>query len=252
MFAMKNPMKLSIPFLSSFSIFFLSIALHPFTPGKWNYKDSLILFPNPKAPKPIREKVYNEKNQLVLTSELVYEGHFLVKEIFKNPNNEIDGFVEYIYDKEGRITKEVTKNPKGEIIDSKEYTYKGSQLSKVRFFTSNGELYMDSTVFQWMDGMIASGEILWMETKDREKILVTGSGNQRTMTILDEKKQPLATVDFFYDEKGFLKERLFQQNETLRKNAFTYDKEGRLIGFSFHVKQDGKWVLEKSHQLEYP
>lgn len=242
-------------FLNNVIILFIinfipGISLSSITPGKWNYKDSLVLFPSESAPKPIREKVYNNQNQLVLISELIYDGHYLIKEIYKNPSQSIEGYAEYIY-KNGKISRETIKDEKGIIVDSKEYSYKGNEISKIRFFTKNGELYMDTTVFQWMDGMIASGEILWMETKDKEKILITSSDKKRTMTIYDEKKQPLATVDFIYDDKGNLKERIFQQNDTYRKNLFDYDSQGRLIQFSFHVKQNGNWVLEKKHILEY-
>ncbi len=248
--------KVSWIWILIFAIFSLGNLLIPsrpveaITPGKWSYKDSLLLFPHKDLPKPKREKVFDPDGRLLLVSELVYKGHLLVEEIYRNPET-TEGSTIYEYDKQDRLVRETTKDASGKTIESRDFVYKGNHLAKIRFFTEGGNLYMDSSIFQWMDDMIGSGEIVWMETKDKEKILITSGDRKRTMAILDENKKPIATVDFLYNSKGQLEQRLFTQGDLSRKNLFQYDSMGRLSEFSFHVKQDGKWILEKVHKLEY-
>lgn len=220
------------------------------TPGKWNYKDSILLYPKKNQDLPLKEVVYSSDGKLLLSSELSYKDGKLIQEKYIS-DGKLEGVTKYEYDKSNRLTRETTKDSSGKITESIDYVYKKDSIVKIRFFTGDGKLYMDSIIHSWIDDLIESGQITWMETKDKEIIKTESKPNKKNMMILDEKKSPIANVEFQYDSKGKLNERIFTQGNAIRKNKLEYDSKGRLSSFSFHVKQDGKWILEKTHKLSY-
>lgn len=245
-------MKIKIFLMSAISFIILSSNSNLFavTPGKWTFKDSILLYPKENKFFPKKEIVYSPKGKILLTNQLVYKDGFLVEENFSS-DGKPEGKTTYEYDKSGRLTKETTTNSQGKVTDSRDYVYKKNHLFKIRIFSESGKLYMDSVIHKWSGDTINSGEITWMETKDKEKISTIEKPYLKTMSILDENKKPIASVDFKYNAKGDLVERIFRQGNSTRKNALVYDKKGRLVEFSFHVKQNGTWVLEKTHKLSY-
>ncbi|MCC5813530.1 MAG: hypothetical protein JJT78_02135 [Leptospira sp.] len=229
---------------------FFSSDIQAITPGKWSFKDSYLLYPKNQKFFPKKEVVYDAKGKLVLTSYLDFQNGLLVGERFES-NGAIEGTTIYQYDKSNRLTKEITKDSNSKTTESREYIYKGNVLFKIRIFSETGNLYMDSNIYQWDGDLIKSGDLTWMDTKDKEKILTENKEGKKQMSLLDEKKQPIAYVTFIYNDGKQLVERQFTQGNSHRKNQFLYNGEGRLKEFSFHVKQEGKWVLEKTHKIEY-
>lgn len=188
---------------------------------------------------------------MLLVADFRFENGRLVEEVF-TAGGKPEGKTSYTYDSEGRLTQETTRNAQGKPSESKEFTYgKSKKLSKIKIFDESGILTQETSV-STMDGeFIVSGEILWLESKDRELITTKSKPDSRVVSILDEKQKPIAKVEFKLDKQGRVVERNFTQGESQKRNQFEYDGQGRLIGFSFHVKQGGQWVLEKRHVLSY-
>ncbi|WCL49518.1 hypothetical protein [Leptospira sp. GIMC2001] len=238
-------------FICITTLLFSLNSLSAYTPAKWSYTDRLILNPKDQKHKPKQEEVYDENNKLLLTSKLIYNSEFLQSEEFFR-DGKSEGRTMYSYDSKGRLSKEVTYDSSNKITESKEFFYNSKgNLSTIKIFDTDGKLIQICVINSMDREMIQSGEITWQDTKDKEKLSLTGSKTSKVLTVMDEKKKPIARVEISLNAKGDVTERLFIQNNSFRKNLFDYDSEGKLIGFSFHVKQDGKWQLVKTHKLIY-
>lgn len=233
------------------SLLLFSLSLFSYSPGKWSHTDSILLFPKKIKDLPIQELVYDENNSLILTSNLKYNDGFLVSEEFIN-NGKKEGSISYQYDKNGKLSKEVTLDSSGKMIEIKEFVFNGKgSLSKIKTFDVDKKLIQDATIYSMDSDMISTADILWTESKDKEKYSLSTKPNLKILTIMDEKKKPIAKIENKINAKGNIIERLFTQGNIERKNILEYDNSDRLVQFTFHVKQDGIWKHVKTHKLSY-
>lgn len=233
------------------TLFFTAMSLFSYTPGKWSHTDSILIFPNKTKDLPQQEKVYDENNSLVLTSNLKYKDGFLISEEFFSSNQK-EGSISYQYDKNGKLSKEITLDANEKMIEIKEFVFNSKgNLSKIKSFNSEKKLFQDATIYTMNSEMISSADVVWTETKDKEKYSLVTKPNLKILSISDEKKKPIARIENKLDSKGKIIERLYIQGNIERKSLLEYDKQDRLVEFTFHVKQDGKWKLIKTHKLSY-
>lgn len=231
-------------------IILVSFSLSAYTPGKWSHTDRILILPTEDIHKPDKEEVYDKDNKLILTSQFKYEKGNLVEEDYYS-NGSPEGKTIYQYNSEGYLIKEITKDTKGKVTESKSFLYKKQILSNVKIYTEDGKLFQDTRITKMDNEFIQSGEILWVLTKDKERLSLLSKDDTKILSIMDENNKTIGTVEFSFDKNKNVTSRLFTQGNTERKNDFIYDSKGRLTEFSFHVKQEGKWVLEKTHKLSY-
>jgi antitoxin component YwqK of YwqJK toxin-antitoxin module len=229
---------------------FLSFSISAYTPSKWSHTDRIVILHSSDIPKPIKEDVYDSNQKLILTSQFKYESEKLVGESYFS-NGKLEGKTIYQYNPEGYLIKEITKDLKGKVTESKIFLYKKKSLSNIKIYTEDGKLFQDTKISKMEDEFIQSGEILWVVSKDKERLRMSNKDDQKILSIMDENNKPIGTVEFHFDKDKKLISRLFIQGNIERKNEFVYDSKGKLVEFTFHVKQEGKWVLEKTHKLSY-
>jgi hypothetical protein len=229
----------------------VSCPVFSITPGKWSHTDSLLLFPDAKKSLPKRETVEDAKGNTILVSEFQYKDNLLRKETYLSKGRK-EGWTDYEYSEGKKLIREIRSNSQGKIQETKEYFYgKSGILNKIKIYDEDGNLYMETSVLGMDRELIKLGEVHWKETGDKEKLHLEGNAKRKLLTVSDEKKKPIATVEYLFDPQGFLIERNFKQSEIERKHTIERDSEGKILKMLFHVKQDGKWALTQTHSLTY-
>ncbi len=229
----------------------LSSNLFSYTPGKWSYTDLIILLPENSNNNPIREEVYSSSNILLLTSLLKYKDGLLVQQDYTS-NNRAEGYIKYEYNSLKKIVQETTFDDGNKTKELKQFVYNSkNNLSKIKTFDESKKVIQEATIVSMDKEFIEKGEVNWIETKDKEKYSLVKRKDSKILSITDEKSNPIAKIEFKLNAKGFISERIFLQGNIERKNVLEYDSKDRLSQFTFHVKQDGKWNLIKTHKLFY-
>lgn len=233
-------------------IFFLSLPLLSYTPGKWSYKDQFILSKSTKGPS--KEIIRNGEGLVIYVAEYRYseDGH-LLQESYSDKEGKSDGKTIFLY-KDGLIISEESYGANDSLVEKKEFFYKNNILKKMVAKNGEGNIQIQYTLSAEKNGAVIAGEGKNSESNDVEsfKFMIDPKRpNVQIQTLLDDKKKTLGEIHFKYDAKGNLVEREFFQGEVHRINKLKYKTDGSLESFTFHVKRGDTWVLEKTHTLVY-
>ncbi|AXR59985.1 hypothetical protein [Leptospira mayottensis] len=238
--------------ISFFLLFFPGI-LFAITPGKWSHIDKYIFGNNINGP--VKEIVKNTKGQVVYTATYEYDtSGKLIKETYLDADGKADGSTVFRY-RDGKVVREELFDKENVLLETKTFRYnpKG-QIDLVEVFDRENKLLLKSNITSWNKDFVKSGQTNWSDSKEMEKFtLVQDTKNPRMLiqNIYNEEKKQIASTKFEYDEKGNLLTRTNIQGEQERKNQLSYGSNNRLQSFTFHVKQNNKWELQKTHELIY-
>ncbi len=231
----------------------LTFNLSAYTPGKWSYLDRYSLGAEKSGP--VGETVKNRTGQVVYSALYEYDPDGkLSKEKFLNMKNEPDGEIVYTYEN-GKLKVEELFAPDKSSQEKKLFLYTQSgTLKEITVVLGNGKGLLRHRIYSMNDSFVMECETKWEEEGGMESfstkkdILEENILNQE---IFDEKKKSIGFIKYYFDKKGRLEKRENIQGSSKRMQVLTYDEAGRLISFSFHVKQDENWVLLKTHYLTY-
>lgn len=234
-------------------LFFLTSNLIAFTPGKWSYLDRFTVGSDKSGP--VSETVKNRTGQVVYSATYEYnaEGK-LAKEKFVNMKGEPDGEIIYTYEN-GKLKSEELFAPDKSSQEKKtfQYTQSGS-LKEINVVLGNAKGLLRHRIISMNESFVTECETKWEEEGNQESFSTKKDvldENVFIQEIFDEKRKSIGSIRYYYDNKGRLEKRENTQSGTKRMQILTYDESGRLISFSFHVKQDENWVLLKTHYLTY-
>ncbi|MBM9499590.1 hypothetical protein JWG44_04920 [Leptospira sp. 201903071] len=223
------------------------------TPGKWSHIDRYVFGNTQNGP--IREVVKNATGKTIYSANYEYDTNGkLTKESYQNEEGKADGSTQFQY-KEGKVVREELFNKDNLLVETKTFRYnpKG-QIDLIEVFDRENKLLLKSSVTAWEKEFAKSGNTSWSDSKEVETFtLVRDEKNPKILiqNIYNEEKKQIASTKFEYDEKGNLLTRTNVQGEQERKNQLNYGPDNRLISFTFHVKQNNKWELLKTHELIY-
>ncbi|RHX87775.1 hypothetical protein [Leptospira stimsonii] len=223
------------------------------TPGKWSHLDKFVFGNSLNCP--VREVVKNASGKVIYTANYDYDSNGkLIKESYLNEEGKPDGSTQFQY-KDGKVVREELFNKENLLIETKTFRYnpKGS-IDLIEVFDKEGKLLIKSNINSWEKEFARSGQTSWSESKEVETFsLIQDEKNPKLLTqnIYNEEKKQIASTKYEYDEKGNLLTRINTQGEQERKNQLNYDSNRRLTSFTFHVKQNNKWELLKTHELFY-
>lgn len=247
----------SIQVLMKSLIFFfliLTSTLSAYTPGKWSYLDRFTMGLEKFGP--ISETVKGRTGQTVYSATYEYdqEGK-LAKEKFVNMKGEADGEIIYTYEN-GKLKVEELFAPDKSSQEKKTFLYtQAGSLKEINVVLGNGKGLLRHRIFSMNEAFVMECETKWEEEGGGQESFSTKKDildeNVLIQEIFDEKKKSIGFIKYYFDKKGRLEKRENIQGSSKRMQVLTYDEAGRLISFSFHVKQDENWVLLKTHYLTY-
>jgi antitoxin component YwqK of YwqJK toxin-antitoxin module len=234
--------------------FLLSFSnLYSFTPGKWSYLDSFTFGTEKFGP--VSETVKNRTGQTVYSANYEYNADGkLSKESFLNMKGEPDGEIVYSYENGKLKTEELFAADKTS-QEKKTFLYtQAGTLKEINITLGNGKGLLRHRIASMLDGIITECETKWEEEGNIESFSVKKDILDETVLVqevFDEKKKSIGFIRHYHDKKGRLEKRENVQGSSKRMQVLTYDETGKLISFSFHVKQDENWVLVKTHYFTY-
>ncbi|EJO69397.1 hypothetical protein [Leptospira kirschneri] len=223
------------------------------TPGKWSHIDKYIFGNNSNGP--VKEIVKNANGKIVYSAFYEYDSSGkLIKESYLNADGKTDGFTIFQY-KDGKVVREELFDKDHILLETKTFRYnpKG-EIDLVEVFDKDNKLLLRSNINSWDKDFVKSGQTSWPDSKEIEIFNLTqDEKNPRAFiqNIYNEEKKQIASTKFEYDEKGKLLTRLNVQGNQERKNQLNYSSNNLLQSFTFHVKQNNKWELQKIHELIY-
>lgn len=223
------------------------------TPGKWSHIDKYVFGNNLNGP--VKEIVKNNSGKVVYTATYEYNSSGkLIKETYLNAEGNSDGSTVFQY-KDGKVVREELFDKNNFLLETKTFRYnpKG-QIDLVEVFDKENKLLLKSNITSWNKDFVKSGQTSWPDSKEVETFhLIQDEKNPRTLiqNIYNEEKKQIASTKFEYDEQGKLLTRINVQGEQERKNQLSYRSDNQLQSFTFHVKQNNKWELQKTHELIY-
>ncbi|PJZ56327.1 hypothetical protein [Leptospira barantonii] len=240
-----------------FRVFFLFLLfpglIFGVTPGKWSHIDKYVFGNNTNGP--VKEIVKNASGEVVYSAAYEYDSSGkLIKETYLNADGNADGSTVFQY-KEGKVVREELFDKDNVLLETKTFRYnpKG-QIDLVEVFNKENKLLLKSNINSWDKEFVKSGQTNWPDSKEIETFtLIQDDKNPRVLiqNIYNEEKKQIASTKFEYDEKGKLLTRINVQGEQERKNQLNYGANNQLQSFTFHVKQNNKWELQKTHELIY-
>ena len=230
-----------------------SLPIFSYTPGKWSYLDRFTLGSEKSGP--ISETVKNRTGQTVYSATYEYDGEGkLISEKFLNMKGEPDGEIIYTYEN-GKLKTEELFAPDKTSQEKKTFLYTQSgTLKEINVVLGNGKGLLRHRIISIANGFVSECETKWEEEGNQESFSTKKDPLDETILIqevFDEKKKSIGFIKYYHDAKGRLEKRENLQGSSKRMQVLTYDESGRLISFSFHVKQDENWVLLKTHYLTY-
>ncbi|AOP35800.1 hypothetical protein A0128_19320 [Leptospira tipperaryensis] len=223
------------------------------TPGKWSHIDKYVFGNNQNGP--VKEIVKNASGKVIYTANYEYDSNGkLIKESYLNEEGKNDGSTQFQY-KEGKVVREELFNKDNLLVETKTFRYnpKG-QIDLIEVFDRENKLLLKSNIAAWEKEFAKTGHTNWSDSKEVETFaLIQDEKNPKILiqNIYNEEKKQIASTKFEYDEKGNLLSRINIQGEQERKNQLSYGLNNRLTSFTFHVKQNNKWELLKTHELIY-
>jgi antitoxin component YwqK of YwqJK toxin-antitoxin module len=235
-------------------LLFLTYNLSAYTPGKWSYLDRYSLGAEKSGP--IAETVKNRTGQIVYSASYEYDADGkLIKEKFLNMKNEPDGEIVYTYEN-GKLKGEELFAPDKSSQEKKTFLYTQSgTLKEINVVLGNGKGLLRHRIYSMNEAFAMECETKWEEEGSGLESFSTKKDildeNVLIQEIFDEKKKSIGFIKYYFDKKGRLEKRENLQGSSKRMQVLTYDEAGKLISFSFHVKQDENWVLVKTHYLTY-
>ncbi|HMV44341.1 MAG TPA: hypothetical protein PK079_09665 [Leptospiraceae bacterium] len=241
--------------MKTFLLFYFLVLsiLYAYTPGKWSYLDRFVVG-NEKFG-PVSEIVKNRTGQTIYSAMYEYnvEGK-LIKEKFLNAKGENDGEIVYTYDS-GKVKTEEVFSPDKQSQEKKTFSYASSgNLKEIIITSASGKGVLRHKINSIQDGFVLDCETKWEEEGAQESFSSKKDVLDETILnqeIFDDKKKSIGFIKYYYDKKGRIEKRENMQGNSKRMQLLTYDESGKLISFSFHVKQDENWVLVKTHYLTY-
>nr|WP_080634562.1 hypothetical protein [Leptospira weilii] len=223
------------------------------TPGKWSHIDKYVFGNNLNGP--LKEIVKNTSGKVVYTATYEYDSSGkLIKEIYLDADGKSDGFTVFQY-KDGKVVREELFDKNNSLLETKTFRYnpKG-RIDLVEVFDKEKKLLLKSNITSWDKDFVKSGQTSWPGSKEVEIFnLIQDEKNPKALiqNIYNEEKKQIASTKFEYDEQGKLLSRINIQGEQERKNQLIYGSDNQLQSFTFHVKQNNKWELQKTHELIY-
>ncbi|RHX82376.1 RHS repeat protein [Leptospira yasudae] len=236
-----------------FSLLLFPGMIFAVTPGKWSHIDQYVFGNNANGP--VKEIVKNASGKVVYTATYEYDASGkLIKETYLNAEGKADGSTVFQY-KDGKVVREELFDKENLLLETKTFRYnpKG-QIDLVEVFDKENKLLLKSNIISWDKNFAKSGQTNWPDSKEIETFtLIQDAKNPKALiqNIYNEEKKQIASTKFEYDEKGKLLTRTNVQGEQERKNQMNYDSNSQLQSFTFHVKQNNKWELQKTHELIY-
>lgn len=227
-------------------------SLFAINPGKWSYLDKFVIGDEKFGPS--GETVANAEGKVVYSAKYEYntEGK-LVKETYTNEAGEFDGELNYIYEN-GRVISEELLDKEKELKEKKTYSYLlNSILKEINISRGEGKDYIKCKVLAMDKDLITNAETTRLEEKITEHFIIKKDSkdpNNFSQEVYEEKKKLISSIKFFFSE-GKLMKRESVQGNLKRMQTFEYDEKGRLIRFTFHVKQNEDWIPVKTHTYTY-
>lgn len=223
------------------------------TPGKWSHIDKYVLGNHQNGP--VKEIVKNANGKVIYSAVYEYDSSGkLIKESYWNEDGKSDGATLFQY-KDGKVVREELFDKDTILIETRLFRYntKG-QIDLIEVFDRENKLMLKSNINVWDKEFVKSGQTTWADSKEVETFtLHSDDKNPKALiqNIYNEEKKQIASTKFEYDETGRLISRINTQGEQERKNQLNYGSDNRLQSFTFHVKQNNKWELLKTHELFY-
>lgn len=244
-------MKMNLRF-SILCFFISSFSILPFTPGKWSYTDQFLFQKSKQGPS--KEIVKNTEGKVVFTANYEYDSDGRLKtEIYFLGDGSPDGKREFDY-KNGQIFQERGYDSNGVLFEKKEFYFKNGLLKKLHVSDAEAKPIITYSLDTSKEGLVTFCEGKNYLTGDIESFRVEAdpkNPNGLVQTLNDDKRRKVGEILLRFDSKKLLLEREFFQGDIQRKSKMEYDNEGKLIQYTFHVKQGETWILEKAHQLVY-
>ncbi len=236
--------------ISFFILTFQSI--QAISPGKWSPIDKYVLGLEKNGPK--EEQVKDFKGNLIYSAKYEYndEGQ-LIKEIYTRGNGEKDGETVYTYEMNRVVSEELFS--KSGLQEKKIFKYspKGD-MKEIIVYDMQGREVMKCKVGVFWNELISDGEIKWIPLKESETFVFKKSSENPKMyfqEVYNEKKELVATIRYFLNDKNQLIKRENIQPNSKRMSEIEYNENGKVKSFSFYSFKDGDWKLQKIHELSY-
>lgn len=231
---------------------FMPIYIFSYTPGKWSHLDSYIF--KGKLGGPNREVVKDADGKVIYSAIYHYNPNgFIISEEYFNDKKNSDGKTIFEYDK-GKIVKEALYDADNTLKERKVFKYNGNKLEKINLYNAKQDLVLVCTINEFKHNMVTIAETKWTESEDTEKFTIAQAEKDNLIfiqNIYNNLNVKVGEIKLFFNSNGQLIKRENIQQERHRLNQMKYDSSGNLISYTFHVKQGDKWVLIKTHILEY-
>ncbi|TGK28002.1 hypothetical protein EHQ12_13870 [Leptospira gomenensis] len=223
------------------------------TPGKWSHIDKYVLGNYSNGP--VKEIVKNANGKVIYSAGYEYDSFGkLIKESYWTEDGKPDGATLFQY-KDGKVVREELFDKDSILIETRLFRYNSKgQIDLIEVFDRENKPILKSSVSAWDKEFVKSGQTTWANSKEVEMFtLNSDEKNPKALiqNIYNEEKKQIASTKFEYDETGRLLSRINVQGEQERKNLMNYGSDNRLQSFTFHVKQNNKWELLKTHELLY-
>lgn len=230
----------------------MTTSVHSFTPGKWSPLDSFLFQEGLVGPS--SEIVKNAEGVVIATAEYSYnKAGKLVSESYKDSSGSLEGETKYFYEA-NRLAREERTSVSRETKELKVFSYdKEGKLTGVKVHGTGKDSQLNWRLHLSKTGIPLSGEARYIgEMKDQELFRTEKdqSGNL-TQSILGEGNRTLGEIQFKLGQNGEVVQRNYLQGDLERMQMFLYNSQGLLESISFHVKQNGKWTLVKTHEWKY-
>lgn len=197
---------------------------------------------------PVQVLALNAKGEIIQTSRLTYdERGRLLTEAFFDPQNAAGGEIRYVF-KNGLPVREDSYNQKGELLSSKVRTYQQGQLIQV--VVEEKKLIKFQRSYAYARDRISIRE---SADKNTDVFQVTLDAGQRpvSMALLDQDKKPVQTIEYRYDARGRLQERLRTMTDSVSRCQYEYDEQGRLSQYIYADRGPSDWKVSRTIRLIY-
>ena len=230
----------------------ISFPLLAYTPGKWSHLDEYVL--KGKKGGPSKEVVKNESGEVIYTAKYTYDasGRLLREEYF-GKNGRPDGKSVFRY-KDNQVQSEVLYDWNDNVKEKKVFHYNAGKLEKIVLYNDSQNIELVCNVSSIKNGVVNGAETIWKITEDTEKFVIYPDEKNKQIwkqAIFNNQNQKVGEVVYFFNAQGLLKKRTNIQQGNERTNDMEYNRDGKLVQYSFHVKQGEEWKLIKTHYLFY-
>ncbi|MBI3394597.1 MAG: hypothetical protein HY042_02060 [Spirochaetia bacterium] len=209
--------------------------------------DEYILHPRTGGPTKLVAK--DATGKIKQTASFQYDGSGrLTSENYNGPDGKSTGSTMYRYDA-GVIIEELLRDGTGALRSRRVFEYKAGAMTTMTLYDGTGKLE-SKLEFTTKDGLVIAGKETASPDAERFQIAYENK-HPVSLVFYDPQGSMLAQISYTYDGSGKITERLRTAGPVRSLCKYAYDKQGRMISYSYFDAATNTWALEKTLLLEY-